>query len=620
MKDFTPLSNFKSSYIDSSEKVSESNIKAIALDYFKAYKGFTIPSIRQTEDGYFHFEFDVKYNKSQSSKLYYKIFYQNESYKFPEADPKDSTKENPFASENFYGSWDDSLTGFKPVAENTTDGSYHLVKDKFRIIGNPRWEKQLYRERFYDRVKRNPRVGNYSFLLVVLPEEELKKVPQHFQKLHLKKNDSFSNPYFYFLNGDGSKLKNAVVLKSKELLKVIAKPDLGNGVYVDIDSMEYRRPEYGAVFRKAICGRDSITYWNAPMKQYFHYVNKDFQLRNIPVMADVIGDNYSLREYNWNKKFYSEEELILPPLPDERLPCETVESDKQNHLVRIKNPKSKLNDDLRKENVGVSHRYGMTYGKFRVKAKMPELLNKNGLWNGITNAIWLVTESGEKWNECRTCNKTGYMATYWGGPNDKRVPKMTYSEIDFEILKTPPYCPSFGFPPIYKKGIANTYNQNAWNLPMPDEITKDKDDITVSCTNWDMACPQPKKFGIGCQPIIYKKENFSTEAFRWNWDFRALTSKILEKDDELFAGKFYYFEIEWKPTEIIWRIGKDKQHMRVVGYMDSSITSIPNNQMILNITQEFHVTRWWPGTPFSQENIPFPSKDIIGEIYEMEIE
>ena len=78
VKGFSPLTNFKSSYIDSTNKTSNNNIKAIALDYFKAYKGFTIPSIRQTEDGYFHFEFDVKYHKSQSAKLYYKIFYQND--------------------------------------------------------------------------------------------------------------------------------------------------------------------------------------------------------------------------------------------------------------------------------------------------------------------------------------------------------------------------------------------------------------------------------------------------------------------------------------------------------------------------------------------------------------
>lgn len=60
--------------------------------------------------------------------------------------------------------------------------------------------------------------------------------------------------------------------------------------------------------------------------------------------------------------------------------------------------------------------------------------------------------------------------------------------------------------------------------------------------------------------------------------------------------------------------------MRVVGYMNDKVTTIPNNQMTLIITQEYHNTKWWPGSPYTQENIPFPSKDLIGEIYELVIE
>jgi hypothetical protein len=58
----------------------------------------------------------------------------------------------------------------------------------------------------------------------------------------------------------------------------------------------------------------------------------------------------------------------------------------------------------------------------------------------------------------------------------------------------------------------------------------------------------------------------------------------------------------------------------VVGYEDFTITSIPNNQMLLIVTQEFHNTKWWIGSPFSQDNIPFPKNDIVGEIFEVTIE
>ena len=95
---------------------------------------------------------------------------------------------------------------------------------------------------------------------------------------------------------------------------------------------------------------------------------------------------------------------------------------------------------------------------------------------------------------------------------------------------------------------------------------------------------------------------------------------LFRSDDELFAGIFYYFEIDWQPTAIVWRIGPSPDKMREVGYMNDKITSIANNQMLLIVTQEYHNTKWWPGTPYTQENIPFPANDILGEIYDLTIE
>jgi hypothetical protein len=42
--------------------------------------------------------------------------------------------------------------------------------------------------------------------------------------------------------------------------------------------------------------------------------------------------------------------------------------------------------------------------------------------------------------------------------------------------------------------------------------------------------------------------------------------------------------------------------------------------MLLIITQEFHNTKWWIGSPYSQDNIPFPENDIKGEILEVTVE
>jgi len=42
--------------------------------------------------------------------------------------------------------------------------------------------------------------------------------------------------------------------------------------------------------------------------------------------------------------------------------------------------------------------------------------------------------------------------------------------------------------------------------------------------------------------------------------------------------------------------------------------------MHLIVTQEWHNTRWWPGTPFDQGYIPFPAKDLVGEVQEVIID
>ena len=397
-------------------------------------------------------------------------------------------------------------------------------------------------------------------------------------------------------------------------LKVIAKPDLGKGICID-------EGRYGKNTDRsnycATCGRDTNLYNNAPLQQFMNYVDSSTKMDNIPVIADVLKDNYSQLDYNWNKNFYKKNELIPIVVQTSRKPCETVSSDPKAKKVIIKNPGTKFGE-WKKESVGVTTRHGFTYGKYRVKVKMTELLNKNGVWNGITNAIWLLTQQQAEWNSRRNCNKDGYRATYLGGAGDKRVPAVGYSEIDFEILKTPPYCPENVFPPVYKNALPNNKNVCAWNVSMPDDVTGSKDMVTVTCTNWDMACHEPKKFGVDCNEIQHNGQSFYTH--RWDSNYRALTEKKEESDDELFQSDYYYFEIDWQPTQITWRIGKELNNMRVVGYMNDAVTSIPNNQMLLVITQEYHNTHWWPGAPYAQDKIPFPLNDITGQIFDLTIE
>lgn len=616
IRDFNPLTNWR---IDTAGNKSSSPTgnRMLVLDYGAPREiGFLAPSAGQTEDGLFHMEFYIKNNGHSAARFAYKIYYQNESYKFQERDPADTLRMNPFAWENFYGSWEDVKKQFVVTSEIPADGEFHKVTDKFRIVGNPRDEQRYYSNGQNDRWKRNLRTGDYSFMLVVTSPAIIDSngIPPWIQDISLMHDSMFVPPYFYFLYGDGAKLPQTIATIYPYSLKVMAKPDPGAGIY--INPWFYPADTYGESFTSN-CGSSEELNKKAAFEQFVHYIDPTTKYANIPVIADVLNDNYTLREYNWNQRFYRKEELVSVTATTSKHPCETVISDPEKHRITIKNPATEFGK-WEKQNVGVITRHGFTYGKWTVKAKLTELINKNGLWNGLTNAVWLITQDEAQWNFRRDCNSSGYFAHYYGGDADERVKSMGYSEIDFEILKTVEYCPSYILPPAYNQGLIDQHNINNWDVPMPEEVEEMNDKILVACTNWDMACQDPVNYAGGCNPIIYHDQVFWQH--KWGETYRAITSKKPELDDELFGSPYYYFQIDWQPERIIWRIGPERDQMRIVGYVDNTITSIPNNQMLLIITQEFHNTRWWVGSMFDQANIPFPKNDIVGEIYEVTIE
>ncbi len=606
VKDFLALTNFPST--------SNKALKNIDLEYDNAVNsGFLIPGNNQISGNHFICSFSIKNNSGISKKLLWKIYYKNTSYCFPETNA--TTKGiNEFAEENFYGSYIDSTILFNSTVEIPSDGEYHEIIDSIRIAGNPRNEDYCYSNGINNRWRRNPRVGIYNFMLVVTDASGINKIPSYIQNISLRENNHFITPYYYFIDGDGKNIPNTVVLNAKDSLKVSARPDLGKGIYINNDFFNDEVIKNNA---NVGCGNDPKLFKTSAFSQFIHYIDKSAKLENIPVIDDVINNNYSKLDYNWNRNFYRKEELISTTPLTTKSPCETVYSDPVNRKIIIHNPKS-TPGNWKKENVGIITRHGLTYGKVRVKVKLTQLLNMNNVWNGITNAIWLISQPNDKWNYRRSCPNGGYFKTYWGGPNDERINRSDYSEIDFEILKTTSYCPDINFPPVYRIPVSDSKNIEKWNTPLPEEILKEDGNITVACTNWDMACRQPENFGTGCNSISYLGKSF--EAHRWDENYRAITEKRYAPDDELFGSPYYYFEIDWRPTEIIWRIGPEPDKMYIVGYMNEKITSIPNNQMLLIITQEFHNTKWWPGSPFQQENIPFPLNDINGEIYEIVIE
>jgi hypothetical protein len=230
----------------------------------------------------------------------------------------------------------------------------------------------------------------------------------------------------------------------------------------------------------------------------------------------------------------------------------------------------------------------------------------DNVWNGLTAAYWLIYQDDAKWNYRRTCESPNIKYIPKNLPdNEEAARKSTdqthYSEIDFEIVKESAFWTSV----MYKKNKAPTddpYNTN---------------DITVTCTNWDLACHQPKKFLVGAKDVTIEGKTYHFG--RWSDYYKAVTAKIQVNHNDLM-GQEYYYEIDWQPTRIIWRIGKTKNEMREICRMDDNFTSIPNNQMTMMLTQEFHYQDWWPTSPFKQNFIPFPKKDLVGTLLELEVE
>lgn len=612
--------------------------------------GIQIPSIRQTPNGSFTFSFNIKNTTSTDQSFYYKIYYLNDSYKMTEE----------YAHENFYGSWVNVSDTFR-LTSLVKSGKKISCVDSFKIAGNPRDEKiyygvasehmeitrekvhakmenivsikewyadikkkakasntpvndQLFKDALWvlnndrntgntnHRWKRNPRMGNYRFMLVIVTKDKLATIASEVRNIGRKNVEGkFVDPFLYFEKLPPT--EGVVVVHSSKVLKTKALLDVNNGVYVNLTKLE----NYNADFSNSnkLCGFSSDLFRKAHYEQFFHNINKKLGYKNIPVTADVISENYSRELYSANEKKYAGTgQLITGRISNSECPCKTVKVDTLKHAIELRNPGYKTLSKYEKQNVGIRSRIGFTYGKVRYKIKFPELINKENIWNGITNAAWMIYQDESEWNQRRICPGTGYIKETDSGKNEVRSPVTNYSEIDIEIVKESVHW-SNGYGP---KVPAPTDGYNAAL----------SDDIMVTCTNFDRGCREPKNMDRGAHIISNNGKAYVLH--RWDYWYVAVTHKHPEKDDELFKGDYYYFEIDWQPTQIIWRVGGSPDKMRQICYMDNTVTSVPNNQMTPIITQEYHYADWWPTSPYKQDYIPFPQNDINGYIYEITVE
>lgn len=625
---FNPMVNFPGDSI----VVLDMDLRGVVND------GIVIPSVNQCEDGVFVFNFNAKAGQ------YYKIFYQNESYKFD--------NDNNLNNENFYGSWEDVNIGFKKVEKSG------LVTDSFRIVGNPRDEKKYYgadltkntfsqeavdnvinairntpewlesvrqkavnnnftldRQLYLDaiwiindnknigdvnnRFKRNPRVGEYSFMLVVCNEKSLKDIPDYIKNISLTdENGNYVNPYAYF-SKNKDKSVNVVISPKRLKTRAVITPEYG----LFLDETTIKTDDYGINNSNPKCSDSEEMYSNALYKQFLSVVSRQYTLRNIPLIKDVVSDEdpYTMKEYEEAKTKYDSSQLQYNyPVVTECL-GKTVKINEDNSISLI-NPGNDDLSNLKKESTGIITRVGFTYGKFRGKIKFPVMLNDENIWNGLTYAFWLIYQDNHAWNN-RRATEGGYIDKNDDTENPVRHSEYHYSEIDIEIVKA-----SRHWPQAY-------YSKN--DTRFQDENPMFNNEIMYCCTNWDLATKEPSKFSYGRNEISYQGKQFET--MRWTDLYKALTIKSPINND-IFKEDYYYYEIEWRPKEIIWRVGPSPDEMVVVGYMNDKYTAIPNNQMLCIVTQEYHYSEWWPPIVFEQGLIPYNKSDIEGRVYEIVVE
>ena len=627
---FDPMANFPDEDVVSLDM----DLKGVVND------GIVIPSANQCDEAAFVFNFNAKEGQ------YYKIFYQNESYKF--------NNDNPLNSENFYGSWEDVNIGFKKVEKTG------LQTDSFRIVGNPRderkyygadlsknsfseeavdnvinaiyntpeWlesvkikadnngnslDKQLYLDAIWiindnknrgdinNRFKRNPRVGEYSFMLVICDEKAMNEIPDYIKNISLTdENGNFVNPYAYFLNNNSDDID--VIISPKTLkTRAVITPEYG----VFLDETQIKTDDYSVDNSNPRCSDSDEMYSNALYKQFLSHVSQQYTLRNIPLIKDVVSDDdpFTMKEYEDAKTKYDSAQLQYNyPFVTDCLGS-TVKLNDDNSISLI-NPGNNDMNNLQKESTGVITRVGFTYGKYRGKIKFPVMLNEENIWNGLTYAFWLIYQDEHAWNNRRTSTAGGgYIDKNDDSDNPVRRHDYHYSEIDIEIVKASRYWPEMYYASEDKR--------------FEEETPKFNNEIMYCCTNWDLATPEPDKFASGINKIPYDNKEY--DAMRWTDLYKALTLKSPISND-VFKEDYYYYEIEWRPEEIIWRIGPSPDEMTVVGYMNDEYTSIPNNQMLCIITQEYHYSEWWPPVVFEQGLIPYNKTDIEGKVYEIVIE
>jgi hypothetical protein len=294
-------------------------VATVELDYTDALdSGFVIPSARQAPGGAYDWSFKVPSGTSAQG-LRYKFYYVNTSYRFPAMGPDGA--QHPLAHENFYGSFERSSEAFRSTGPIPAEGLE--VKERFRIHGDPREEAEFKDDQGRSlRWARNPRVGRYGFLVVIMTEEHFQQLelPQGVMDISAKQEGRFIDPFWYWLHGPGSTDKAVQVIVPEAQLQVVARPDLGGGIHIPSTA-----PTNSAGYTNT-CGNAPALSRTAPFEQFIHYVDPSTRFANIPLIADVLANEYTPKDHDRYKALFRAEDMVtLRPMTTPTPVCDRRE-------------------------------------------------------------------------------------------------------------------------------------------------------------------------------------------------------------------------------------------------------------------------------------------------------
>ena len=566
VSNFDPVSNTSNSYV---------------IQYNHEFH--TIPNKDNTGSDFFKYSFEIKNETAVPKQYAYIVFYENTSYKYDENNLFTFFK----AGENFYGSHERSHPAYR-LTPTIDPGAKKLIKGRYHIEGDSRSEHPY-------QWRRPPRMGTYQLLLLVVEKQHLKNVPPYLldvRKPYTEDEGRYWNNNLYInpmiLNQTQWNIPGSIVILSNKKLRL----------KIDVD------------LSKPLQNTTGNAPFSSPLSEsFFHASDPDsYTVDAIPEVADY--DNYTNKDYDRHKQHYHKKTETKRKLwldyndGNQGLSIPVVYKGKP--AVKFYNPGIKK-EDLHKRKVARYHTgvrmIGMQYGKMRAKILYPEMLNKHQVWNGIHNTLWYSQSTASEWNRQSCSSDNPYHRT----------------EFDIEFMD---------FTPRPEDRISKHLADR--------DFTQNHNLIRAVFSNFDYRCtpdvlPGSKDFkrfppfkyiqeeGPGAITYTEKGRTYSFDVNRHISDNGTsfLYIEKLVNDDALF-GKPFYYEIEWTPTELIWRWGSDPNNLEVVAYMNSTFTSIPSNVMSLIVAQ--HALYRGNYNLYSHRSLPFPLQDIEGYILEIRLE